>query len=249
MHFNISRYCKLFALKNLPDVTEVIYAWDDLFPGGKEMLELLTKTEKVILYSEFKHVSKQYHGWENQQFVKLQLHHYFDDDRYFIVDGDTLLRTQYRFDFQKPTVFTMDEYYAPYFHFIRNCLGLEKQNIFSFISPFFLFEKEVLTALEAYSIERNGCGVIEFYQTNKWSDYKPVAPFVPPFSECEIYGTFATQVLKKQYNFVENTDFLSTDITASKFLELFHTTTKNLVLHGTDYDITEKQWKKISSTL
>lgn len=240
-HFRISQYCKHYALQNLPDVTEVIYAWDDIYWGDHQsLIDELEKTNKVIRYSEFKNVSKTKDGWLRQQFVKLQLHHYFRDDHYLILDGDTLIRNKYQVDLKKPTFFVDDAHYTPYFYFIKKCLGLKKRNNFSFISPFNFFEREVLESLENFSIQRNGCDVVKFYQKNKWKKYKST----PPFSECEIYGTFATQILKKEYNTTELDYIMMSDIKSD-----VNNTTKNLVLHGSDSVITEEEWNCISNNL
>ena len=236
-HFTISQYCKKFALKNLPDVTEVIYAWDDVFEHNQHLLTELKKTENVVLYSQFKNVSNEKNGWLRQQFVKLQLHHMFDDEHYLIIDGDTLLRNTYHFDIQKPTLFTNIHCYEPYFYFMDKCLGLKKKNTFSFISPLFLFEKTVLEQLETYCMKRNGCSIVEFYQKHKWLDYEPTAPF----SEFEIYGTFATQILNKDYNYVDYRFVVTKNL-----LQEFSATDKNLVLQGDSSFITQKDWKRIS---
>jgi hypothetical protein len=236
-HYKISQYCKQFALKNLPDVTEVVYIWDDFSADNETLLEQLRDKNKVILFSDFKNVSKEPNGWLRQQFVKLQLHQYFDDDHYLILDGDTIIRNRYVFDNQKPTVFMSKEYYKPYFYFIKKCLGLRKNNNFSFVTPLFYFEKDVLKSLEEFSIKKNKCDVVEFYLQNKWKDYNPT----PPFSEFEIYGTFATQVLNKQYNLRE-ADFRFTS-NLSKDLK---STNKNLMLIGRDDSVSDNDWKYLS---
>lgn len=238
-HFRISQYCKKFALKNLPDVTEVIYAWDDFYHPQGDYLAELRKTENVILFSEFKNVSTEPSGWLRQQFVKLQLHHKLKDEYFLILDGDTLIRNKYTFNVKTPLLFTSYRRYKPFFYFIKKCLKLKKKNDFSFVSPFFFFETDVLASLEQYSIKRHGCSVIEFYQNRKWGEYRPT----PPFSEFEIYGTFATQILKKEYNYVKDNVFLITE----NLVDNFDTTSKNLVLHGPDSKITN--WDKLSSSI
>lgn len=237
LHYKISQYCKEFALKNLPDVTEVIYAWDDLFIDDKALLDQLKDKNKVILFSDFKNVSKETNGWLRQQFVKLQLHHYFDDEHYLILDGDTIIRNRYVFDNQKPIVFMSKEYYKPYFYFIKKCLGLRKNNNFSFVTPLLYVERDVLHSLEEFSIKKNKCDVIEFYLRHEWKDYKPTAPF----SEFEIYGTFATQILNKQYD-LRVADFLFTS-NLSKDLK---TTNKNLMLLGNELSLSDNDWKCLS---
>jgi len=223
LHYRLSLIAEQFARKYLPEVTEVIFAWDDLAPDPNNYKKVLQRTRNTILYSEFDHTTTEQQGWIRQQYVKLQLHHKFDDPCWLLLDGDVILREPLQFQ-SKPTPFLVgSEYHTPYFIFIKHCLGLDKKNNLSFISPLNLFEREVLKSLEDYSIKRNGVGVVACYNNVK-DQYKNM---LQTLSEFEIYGTFATQILNRSYDY-KYVSFISTDTILKSFLSA----DTSLVLHG-----------------
>ncbi len=237
-HFRISQLCEHFARQHLPEISEVVYAWDDLaHPGhpGESILRSIGK--KIVRYSSFNGTVNEPVGWLRQQYVKLQLHHAFDDDAWIIIDGDAILRQTFITRSSGTlTWFGCHEHYIPYFNFIDDCLGLKKRNNFSFISPLNAFEREVLVQLEQFSLERNGIGVVDFYLSNK----KHVdVNIVPPFSEFEIYGTFATQVMGRDYEPVLNHFSEGQD-----FSHVLLNTSRSVVLQGSDDQVAEEAWKK-----
>jgi hypothetical protein len=235
-HFYISQLSAQAALKNLHGISKLTFLWDDIaFNHSNVRTNLYINRYKdkfdcdVVKFSQFPETTNESNGWLRQQYVKLQLHKIFSESSWVLLDGDTIINNKMFLD--KETLFVTNEYYPPYFKFIEHCLNLKKQNDYSFICPLFVFEKEVLVELENYCKNLNNTDLIRSFK-----DYQYDKGSVPPFSEFEIYGTFATQVLKKSYKTVESnfTEFL--DIT--EFLKELKSQKNNIILKGTDQDIT-----------
>lgn len=140
------------------------------------------------------------------------------------------------------TWLTTQEYYVPYFDFIEQCLGLFKQNDFSFMCPLNCFERSVLTELENYSLSRNRCSIPEFYKQVRQDYYQRYPNMCLPFSEFEIYGTFATQVLNKKFQY-RSSNFTVTHDVATALL----TTNNSVVLKGYDSMIDDSAWSMIEA--
>lgn len=232
-HEQLSKLSVSFARKNLQGVSEIIYLWDDFHTQGSVNS---FNDETVVNYSSFKYTDLTDSGWIRQQFVKLQLHSLTTDKDFYILDGDTIIRNP--IDLRPNKMIIQPEYYEPYFKFINDSLHLKKMNDFSFISPIVIFESEVLAALEDYSKKINGCDLIEFFIRNNYESS------VLPISECEIYGTFATQVLGKEYEFIPIPYIECTPYNGNDFEELYFSTNENLVYSGSEYNLSERFWKK-----
>lgn len=233
-HARLSQLSAFFARKNLLGVSEVIYIWDDFHPAGKDHP---FKSEKVVNFSFFKYTDTAPNGWFRQQFVKLQLHHLTSDEQFYVLDGDTLVRNP--IDLRPNKMIKAYEYHKPYFDFIEEKLGLQKTNDFSFISPLLRFDRDVLVKLEDYA----GTSIPELflqYATN-------VEPYLN-FSEAEIYGTFATQYLNKQYEYVPYTfnecdQFKRGGYT---FEELYFSTNLDLVWTGSEKLLSDYFWEQVT---
>lgn len=240
-HAQISQLSAYLALKNIPGVTELIFLWDD-FLENLLPYQVSHKfvNKQVINFSQFQSTNLIQDGWIRQQIVKLQLHHITNDESFYVLDGDTLIRNTV--DLRPNKVLgNFDVCYQPYFDFIKNEFRLEKRNNFSFISPLLLFEREVLTQLEQYCHSLYGYDIANRY-LNTVSNYLPRT-----FSECELYGTFATQVLNKQYQplNVSFKNVYSQNQSTERIEDLFFTTNDNIVLYGSDMFIDKKFWKDI----
>jgi hypothetical protein len=233
-HAKLSKLCAKFAINNVLGVTEIVYLWDDFHLTGQQ--HPYGTGANVINYSYFKHTNLATSGWIRQQFVKLQLHLLTTDEDFYILDGDTLVRNP--IDLRPNRMLTFTEHHYPYFEFIDKALRLQKKNDFSFISPLVRFEREVLVELENYSNAINGCDLFEtFLQCN-------YDPSTLPISECEIYGTFATQILGKTFEFISSpfTECSLAKPNGNDFEELYFTTNCDLVLSGSEYFLSDYFW-------
>lgn len=236
-HRQISQLSAYLALKNIPGITELIFLWDDFLTNSPPRLH----NKQVINFSTFQSTANIADGWIRQQIVKLQLHHLTDDEKFYVLDGDTLIRNT--IDLRPNKILSSPGIgYPPYFDFIRHVLKLEKNNDFSFISPLLLLEKEVLQKLEEYCVALNGCCI-----ANSWLKYV-TEETSKHLSEGEIYGTFATQVLQKHYTPIVSSFscVFSQNETGPRIEDLFFTTNNDIVLFGTDTLIDHKFWRNIN---
>jgi hypothetical protein len=236
-HTKLAKVCEHYLKSNVVGVTEVVHLWDD-FHGMSCPYEGAT----VVNFSEFKFTDRvRDNGWLRQQFVKLQLYQVTDDEGYYVIDGDTWIRN--KIDLQNNRMIVSPEYYPPYFEFINHALGLKKQVEYSFISPLLFFEREVLVELEKFSLTRNGLGVMQTY-INYLNETKDSTTF----SEGEIYGTFATQVLKREYDQIHHAFMECTkEHTNGKvFEDLFYNTNHDLVWSGDQAWLSEDFWNSIN---
>jgi hypothetical protein len=151
------------------------------------------------------------------------------DECWILLDGDTVLRNKKQFVKDGAVVVYGDpyEYFEPYFIFIKYSLGLEKNNLPSFMSPYWLCERQVLEAIEYESIKRNNTDIV-----SAWKHYYRHLPnsSYQSLSEVELYGVFATQVLNKNFEFAPQN--LKCCLT-SEFLEHWNTS-QDLCLGGPD---------------
>ena len=239
-HARISQISAFYALKNLKGVTEVIYLWDD-FHHGYESHPFTD--HQVIKFSEFKHVEKAATGWYRQQFVKMQLHHVIDDESFFILDGDTLLRNP--LDLGPDKMLKTIGYNRHYFDFMQHSYKLEKRNNFSFIAPLLRFEREVLVKLEEYSISMNNLDVPEtFIEYSKLISKMKISIKDNLFSEAELYGTFATQILGRKYEYILSPFTVANHVDKPTFEDLCFSTNDDIVLCGPEYQFSKKFWRK-----
>lgn len=241
-HAQISQLSAYLALKHLPGITELIFLWDDLLPNLENQPEPHKFINKnVINFSSFQSVNLIQDGWIRQQIVKLQLHHITNDESFYVLDGDTLLRNT--IDLRPNKVLgNFDVCYQPYFDFITNELKLKKLTDFSFISPLLLLERNVLTQLEQYCHSIYGYDIANLY-LNTVAKYPPRS-----FSECELYGTFATQILNKQYEPIINPfkNVYSQNQSTDRLESLFFSTNDSLVLYGCDMYVDKQFWRNLA---
>ena len=201
-HLKISKKSCDLAIKNLKGFSDIVFLYDDLseYSSDKLLIEskkFLTSDNdfEFIKYSEFPYTSKENYGWLRQQYVKMQLHKKFKNEDLIILDGDCLILKPYRI--KKNSWNATRKFYPGYFNFLNNSLGLQKNNNFSYIFQINVFNTSVLEEIEKYSIRRNNKDLIDYYM-NVYSNFN--AGLVSKhFSEFEIYGHFASQILGKEF--------------------------------------------------
>lgn len=242
LHSELTKHGAIFALENIKDVDEIIYVCDDLF--YKKWTHSFPE-KSVIKFSSFDHTTQLSDGWYRQQFAKLQLHKITTDESFYILDGDTLIRNPINL-LPNKMIKTL-EFHSPYFDFIDHSLNLQKNNDFSFVSPLIKIDRRVLVELEKYSLSLNGYTIFEMLL--EYEPFKRCNNVRSHFSEAEIYGTFSTQVLNIQYEYIDSTFrlFGQNERTGpNDFEEAFLNTNVDLVWGGHDYSLPKTFWKSIA---
>lgn len=224
LHYHISQLSYKQALVNLSNISEVVLIWDDLFrPQIEQQFQLIPQLKNqlkinVIPTSTIPFLAGQTHGWIRQQLVKLHLHLLFKNDtQWILLDGDTILRSPISVqDNNQHAIFHNDghDYYAPAHEFNQHAIGYNKGEDPSFMTPLWLCERIVLEKLHQHIYQKHNVSLIELFKEFTQTHY-PKLPW-PPLNEVELYGIFASKVLKHpiilnytHWNCVEPADFLN----------------------------------------
>ena len=233
-HFHIMQLAYRHALTAFDDISNVVVIWDDYY-APKE-LDLVGHLQSVIDGEIIRTSSLDFinerRGWLRQQFVKLNMHKIVCDSEFILLDGDCILREHKPLRNSTGLVinyYPPHENYQPYFDTIEKFLGLVRKDTQSFMSPYWLCERDVLVALEQYRP-----ALIQQFQQY----YKTNMPWPAPFSECETYGQFASQILGQNF---DHQHWQLLEVDPNKFVDLYLTTNESLVLGGRD-DFPEQFW-------
>lgn len=122
-------------------------------------------------------------NWIYQQLLKM-FQTVTNNDNYLVIDSDCLILKPLNFFNQDRQVFyfTRDQFHAPYFNFMSNVLGIEKQNNRSFISEIMMMNKNIINLILEYSNCKNVCDFLDLvYKHTNDNSY---------ISEFELYGSF-----------------------------------------------------------
>lgn len=239
-HFRIMQLAYRHALKAFENINKVVVVWDDLFETSSDRISQLPQCIpncEIIYTSDLEHCCNESDGWLRQQYIKLNLHQFLPDRYWIVLDADTVLRNP-RPMFENNTVVVYGdpwEHYQPYFDFIKHALNLDKENTPSFMSPYWLCEREVLEAIETDCQARHGCDLVTV-----WKQYQQKHQQWRALSEVELYGLFASQRMNKKFKFA--THNLKCCL-QKEFLQLWHTGTQDLCLGGKD-DFSEEFWQQ-----
>lgn len=239
-HFRIMQLAYKHALQAFENVDQVVVVWDDLFPSSVDyvsQIKILIPNCRIIYTSDLEYCCDEKDGWLRQQYIKLNLHKFLPDRHWIVLDADTVLRNS-RPMFENNTVVIYGdpwEHYKPYFDFIKHALDLDKQDTPSFMSPYWLCEREVLEAIEADCQARHGCDIVSV-----WKRYQQQHQPGRALSEVELYGLFAVQRMNKKFVFA--THNLKCCL-QKEFLELWYNGTQDLCLGGND-NFPENFWQE-----
>ena len=64
------------------------------------------------------------------------------------------------------------------------------------------------------------------------------------FSEAELYGTFATQILGRKYEYILSPFTVANHVDKPTFEDLCFSTNDDIVLCGPEYQFSKKFWRK-----
>ncbi len=187
-HFNLAQFVLRRACAHLKNLGKIYIVWDDLYQGmdhdwAQDHFRKLGYT--VVRHSQWAQTVNEPLGWIRQQWVKLHLHQQLDEDQWILLDGDTVLNQSY--ELNQSWTWVSYEHYEPYWQFINHALGLEKTVNHSWVCPLQIFDRSVLTSLEAENLP-------EKFREWQRSRSDPV----PGLSEFEIYGTWASQKMNQK---------------------------------------------------
>lgn len=213
LHFKIMQLAYRNAITAIDSIDEVVIVWDDLFNNAdknittKKLLEVIPAS-KIVFHSDVESCKDEPLGWLRQQYIKLDLHNILEDDQWVILDSDIILREKKEFTSGDTLIiYTFDDFYQPYFDFIKHVFGLDKNQSPTYMTSFALFERSVLTAINDWCMKHHNKNLItlfkEFYRPLKNSIYKE--PMTPPLSEFEIYGIFCERILSRPLKCVQDT--------------------------------------------
>ena len=235
-HFHVMQLACRHALTAFDDISKVIVVWDDYqTPSVMHLDVCLSKTLdcEVVTTSSLAFIDEPV-GWLRQQFVKLNMHKIIPDSEFILLDGDCIVRkhTPMRnHDGVLINYYPPFENFEPYFDTIEKFLGLRRKDRQSFMSPYWLCERDVLVALENYAPNL----IPDFQQSWRKAMRWPI-----PFSECETYGLFATQILGQTF---DHQNWNCLEVSADKFVDAYNNTNENLVLIGSD-SMPESFWNQ-----
>lgn len=240
-HFRIMQLAHRHALLAFENIDRVVVVWDDLFETDldyKNQLKNCIPNCQVIYTSDFESCRNEKDGWLRQQYIKLNLHKLLADSNWILLDGDTVLRNFRPLIDKNNTVIVYGdpwEHYQPYFDFIKHALDLDKHDTPSFMSPYWLCEREVLEAIEKDSQKRHGCDIVTV-----WQRYQQQHRKWRTLSEVELYGLFAIKRMNKKFKFATHNLKCCQQ---QEFLQLWNAGTQDLCLGGAD-NFPEEFWQK-----
>ena len=233
-HFHIMQLAYRHALTAFDNISKVVIIWDDYHSPEELQLDQYLQREidcELVKTSSLNFINER-EGWLRQQFVKLNMHQIIDDSEFILLDGDCILREHKLLRNSNGLVinyYPPYENYKPYFDTIEQFLGLTRTDTQSFMSPYWLCERDVLIALQQY----RPMLIQDFQQYRKQTMTWPA-----PFSECETYGQFAVQCQGQQF---DHRHWGLLEVDPDKFVDLYLTTNESLVLGGRD-NFPEQFW-------
>lgn len=255
LHFNIMQLAYRNAINVIDDIDEVVVVWDDLFEKDcnknivTEQILKVIPANKIIFHSDIDLCLDEQLGWLRQQYIKLNLHSIFDGNNWVILDSDVILRQKKTFVNNNKLVIYNDpnDYYQPYFDFIKYVFDIDKNNSPSYMTHYALFEREVLEHINLWCTTKHGKNIVmlfkEFYRPLKNSTYKE--PMTPPLSEFEIYGLFCERVLKKPLLTVM---YETPNCLPDQFQKIFNKGIE-CFYEGKDYELPDDFWCQNNVTL
>ena len=230
-HYHIMHLAYRHAMTAFDNITSVVVVWDDRYNNTQPEISF---ADEVILHSSLDFLSIEKHGWLRQQYVKLNLHKLFDDDQWIVLDADVILKNKKLFN-NKEIYTECNDYYEPYFKFIKHAFDIDKNNSPSYMAHFALFERSVLTSIEEFILNKHGKDLITVY--NEYLDVEP--PACPGFSEFEIYGLFVERILQQQ---ISLPNYQIENYLADNFIK-YYTAEHDLLLEGSDAEIPIEFWQ------
>lgn len=238
LHYHIAQLAIKLACRSYDNIQKVTLVWDDLYSKKHlENLKLVKRLESldftVIKHSDLFECQTEPNGWVRQQYIKLNIHHLLNDPEWLLLDGDVVLRTHHtaRDCYGRPLFCSEPgSYYRPAVEFTDYALDVITLQGNSFMTPHWLAERSVLESLDNYILEKHQCNLITLFQ--RFYNTKKLNPrFLPPLTEIEIYGQYATKIMN--YHITQKSTLLKC-CERVEFLNLWSTTQEDLVLNGRD---------------
>lgn len=132
-------------------------------------------------------------GWLFQQLLKFSADQLVSNDRYLVLDGDTVLLKPQVFQHQgKDVLLHSEQFHAPYFDALMALLEIEPKTLLSCVAHHMLFDRGKLAALKAHVEARSGTDwVTAIRNATDLSDRSG-------FSEYETYGQWCLSAYPEQ---------------------------------------------------
>lgn len=220
-----------FFSDNNSDIAAHYPVMSDLVPRIKK----LYPHARVFAASDFEYTHDEVLGWLRQQYLILNMHNIIDGDEWVVMGGDVILKNKKVFKEDDSVIMYTDDfdYYPPYFHFINHATGIVKDKQPSYMCHFYLQQREVLQGLEDFLIAKHGLPLVPLFK----QFHRPLLetiyayPKVPPLADNELYGLFATEILKK--NILTPKYNLQT-LPPEKFVDAYYRKTIDIEIGGSD---------------
>jgi hypothetical protein len=127
-------------------------------------------------------------GWLKQQFIKLSIFDFIDQDTVLVHDSDTVpVRDIAYFNGEKPIFYLSDEYTHKFFEFPRLLWPAMKRYPRSFVAHSMVFQRDVMARINANVLSRHSTDLRGFILNHVTRDN------FHALSEFEIYGNFMHQ--------------------------------------------------------
>ena len=167
--------------RELQHLNNIYFIDEDIFNINRQLFNDYIITVNKENPAQTKKIDRR--GWLLQQFIKLSGDKLCEEEKFLVLDSDTVLVKKQAFESMgKDILLFSDEYHKPYYDCFERIFGYKPVDTLSFVSHHMLFEKKFLSELKNEIESKNGKDWITSIISH--------CDFTNPscFSEYETYG-------------------------------------------------------------